>query len=351
MMKTRFGLLFSLIMLALMGTAGIAAAAPNETQTGQAYNITTYNGPVGPGNALYGLKIAFENFDESFTFNQSEKLEKQVNHADLRLAELKHELTENRTDTADIALEQYRLKINQTEEVLEPLPVNGTGPAPAIDETGLLHAREMITKHQQVLEDLLQSHPNNTGLERAYENSIELEQKFEKKMENVRNNQKQTEQNRSFAPPGNQTLLENQTPKNPDRGMRPDGNVTVPADGNQSQDKNKFAGNTTRNTDQNMQGINQSLQDPNRQQGSNTPANDQPGKSGQSNTGDNKGNTQNGNANNNQNINNNANQNTRNNNNAINPASGGNDQNTNTNRNNGQMTGGTSSVNTRTTGR
>ena len=47
--------------------------------------------------------------------------------------------------------------------------------------TGLLHAQEMIVKHQFVLEHLLKTHPNNTGLWRAYNNSLRLEEKFGEK--------------------------------------------------------------------------------------------------------------------------------------------------------------------------
>lgn len=300
-MKTRFGFIFCLIMFALTGCAGFAAAAPAGTHAGQTDTTTPYNGQIGPGNSLYGLKIAFENIDESFTFNQSERLEKQINHADLRLTELKQELIDNKTDTAAIALEQYRLKLNQTDEALDPVSIN---------DTSLLHAQEMITKHQQVLETLLASHPDNKGLERAYGNSIELEQKFERKIENLQKVQQQTKQNRSFMPQGNRTPLDNQTLQNPGRSNGPDGNMTIPMDWNQSRDKNKFTGNSTRNMDQNLQGINQSGQDPHQQQGNN-----------------------------------------RNNNNVVNPASEGDNQNSNTNRNTGSMNGGNNNGNTKNSGR
>jgi len=336
MMKTRVGLVFCLVILALIGNAGIAAAAPAGTQTGQADSITPYNGPIGPGNSLYGLKLAFENLDESFTFNQSERLEKQISHADLRLAELKRELSENRTETASLALEQYRLKINQTDEVLEPVSINGTGPAPEFDETGLIRAREMIAKHQQVLGDLLQTHPNNTGLERAYENSRDLEQKFERKIEAVRNNQQQTWQNRSADP----ALQENQTVQGPGQGRQPEGNLTGPIDESQLQDKNKFAGNTTQNKDRNELGMNQSPQDPVRQQGNGTQGNDQQEQNGQQiNNGNNKDNS----GGDNRNTYTTQNQNSRNTNNAVNPAGQGNTQNGNSN--------GNGNVNPRSSGR
>ncbi|MDD5144108.1 DUF5667 domain-containing protein [Methanoregula sp.] len=250
----------------------MAAAAPAEG--GQADTIQPYTGGIGPDNSLYGLKLAFEDLDESFTFNQSERLQKQIRHADLRLAELKRELSENKTDTADIALEHYRLKINQTDNILESVPVNGTGPAPEIDETGLLNAREMIAKHQRVLGDLIQSHPNTTGLERAYNNSVRLEQKFENKIQNIRTVQQQARKNQSI----NIDLQDNQTLQAPG-----------PADENALKDRNKFTGNTTQNKDRNELRINQSPGDMNRQQADRATGREQPGQNGQlTNTGNNK---------------------------------------------------------------
>ena len=306
-MKTRFGILFGLVTLALFGGVGVAAAAAPAASTGtQADTITPYSGAIGPGDSLYGLKIAFENLDESFTVNQSEKLEKQVSHAALRLAELKQELAENSTDTAEIVLDHYWQKLNQTEETLAPFPRNDTGSVSGADNTGLLQAREMITKHQEVLEDLLQSHPHNQGLARAYNNSIALEQKFEEKMEMSLHHQQEAH-NGSFIPQQNMTL--------PGSGgwFGQDGNMTKPREGNQSVYRNGLDGNFTGNF---LPGTNQSA---NRNgQEPNGPAGNQSAQDSrhQSDTAGNSGNNQNGIANNNQDNNNHVNQNTNNNRNA-----------------------------------
>jgi hypothetical protein len=175
-MKTRYVVLSGLIVLALLCTIGMAAAQADNTTDANAVvvsdDIQPYTGPFGPGNALYGLKIGMENLDEVFTFNETERMEKQLDHAMLRIAEVRRELELNRTDAADRALELYWQKMNLTETDLTPMVSNATG---------LLHAQEMITKHQIVLENLLVSHPDNPGLMRAYNNSLELEQKFEQK--------------------------------------------------------------------------------------------------------------------------------------------------------------------------
>lgn len=170
--------LAAIILLALAFTISVIGEA-QENQTSNATedlvdDIEPYEGSIGPGNALYGLMIAFGNIDETFTFNASEKLGKQVAHARLRIAEAKAELRKNNNEAANRALLQYREKINSTEGTISR--ISGS-------DSGLLHAQEMIAKHQYVLERLLESHPNNTGLQRAYNNSQRLEEKFENKTE------------------------------------------------------------------------------------------------------------------------------------------------------------------------
>jgi len=175
-MKTRHGVITGMIVLALLCTIGIAAAQADPATSLQATvgddEIAPYTGPIGAGNPLYGLKIAMEDLDETFTFNESLRVEKQLNHARLRIAEVRRELEINRTDTAQQALELYLQKVNLTGNSLAPYRSNASG---------LLHAQEMIAKHEAVLERLLFSYPNNTGLRRAYNNSLALEQKFEQK--------------------------------------------------------------------------------------------------------------------------------------------------------------------------
>ena len=137
-------------------------------------DIEEYNGSVGPDNALYGLKLAFENIDESFTWNATEKLGKKVSHSRLRISEAKTELKNKNNEAAEKAFEHYKEKVKETEESILEIPGN---------DSGILNAQKMFKEHQYVLEQLLESHPNNTGLLNAYNNSLELENKFELKTE------------------------------------------------------------------------------------------------------------------------------------------------------------------------
>ncbi|MDP2797857.1 MAG: DUF5667 domain-containing protein [Methanoregula sp.] len=176
-MINRTGWIAGILALALLCMAGAAAAQEdtvmftNETVTID--DVEPYDGPIGPGSPLYGLKIAFEGLDESFTANETEHFNKQMNNARLRLSEVRRELQLNNSVDADRALDLYWQKTNMTRMRLQTYADSNA--------TGLLHAQQMITKHQLVLANLLNTHPNNTGLMRAYDNSLALEQKFEEK--------------------------------------------------------------------------------------------------------------------------------------------------------------------------
>lgn len=156
----------------ILNLTGIASASDETLDLLD--DIEEYNGSVGPDSALYGLKLAFENLDESFTWNASEKLEKKVSHSRLRISEAKGELRRNNDEAAQKAFERYREKSKETEDSIRD--ISG-------EDSGILHAQKMIEKHQYVLEQLLESHSNNTGLRNAYNRSLELKDRFEQKTE------------------------------------------------------------------------------------------------------------------------------------------------------------------------
>ncbi|VVB89241.1 Uncharacterised protein [uncultured archaeon] len=169
-------ILAGIILLMLAFTVGVGTAQPDHSasvNTKDDDNITPYDGPIGPDNALYGLKIAFEDFDESFTFNASEKLQKKIAHANLRLAEAEGQLKKRNAQAAERALERFNEKNTEADDLIS---------SSSDINSGLLHAEEMIKKHQQILYNLTQLHPDNPGLARAYSNSLELEQKFNRRV-------------------------------------------------------------------------------------------------------------------------------------------------------------------------
>lgn len=175
-MKLRNITLAGIILLVLSFTISIGTAqSDNQASkaTKEIDDVEPYEGPIGPEHALYGLKIAFENLDESFTFNAGKKLEKQIAHQELRIAEAKAALIKKNNNAAARALELFQEKNKETENAVSSFPGS---------DSGLEHAFEMIKKHQYVLENLNILHPDNPGLARAYENSLKLEQKFRGKL-------------------------------------------------------------------------------------------------------------------------------------------------------------------------
>ena len=176
-MKNRHIILAGIIIIALLCSAGTVAAQGDNSTAAQGIDsvsedIAPYDGPIGPDSPLFGLKVAMENLDETFTFNDTQRVEKRIDHAQTRIAEVRRELELNQTGYAEQALELYWQKLNQTEISLVPLKSNATG---------LLHAQEQITRDQTVLANLLSLYPNSTGLARAYNNSLDLEHKFGEK--------------------------------------------------------------------------------------------------------------------------------------------------------------------------
>jgi hypothetical protein len=170
--KTFKGISTALLVLSVLCLSGIAAAQDDTQATVVTDDIPPYDGPVGPGSPLYGLKLALEDMDESFTANETERVNRQMVHARLRLSEVRGSLELNQSDSAEEALNNYWLKMNLTNVTISRWNSN---------TTGLMHAQEQIVKHQLVLENLLAGHPNNTGLQRAYNNSLRLEEKFSEK--------------------------------------------------------------------------------------------------------------------------------------------------------------------------
>jgi hypothetical protein len=178
-MKNTQIILGGILVIVLLLSVGTVAALDDNSAGEQgtrdiSEDIAPYNGPIGADSPLHGLKLAMEDLDETFTFNDTQRVEKRLDHAQLRIAEVRRELNLNRTTSAERALEQYRQKLNLTEGSLTPFGSNATG---------LLHAQEMITRHQSILASLVLLYPNNTGLARAYNNSLLLEKKFGEKTE------------------------------------------------------------------------------------------------------------------------------------------------------------------------
>ncbi len=157
-----------------VNVTGTTTKTLTSTPTELADDEDSAKGIFGPGHLLYRLQIAFENMDEVFTYNASEKLGKQVSHARHRINEYRAAIKRNDIEAADIALAEYGIKINDVDDSVSKL---------SDKDTGFINAQQMILKHQFILENLSISHPNSTGLQKAYNNSKNLQTKFASNIE------------------------------------------------------------------------------------------------------------------------------------------------------------------------
>lgn len=181
-----------MILLVMAFTVGMAGATENgtanetptvnvtgtptetltATPTAEPEDDESDTGIFGPGHLLYRLQIAFENMDETFTYNSSEKLGKQVSHARHRINEYRKALKQNDMEAAEKALTQYEEKMNGVNASISEL---------SDTDNSYNNAKQEILKHQFILENLSISHPDNKGLQRAYKNSKNLEEKIRSK--------------------------------------------------------------------------------------------------------------------------------------------------------------------------
>ncbi|HEY9204570.1 MAG TPA: DUF5667 domain-containing protein [Candidatus Methanoperedens sp.] len=178
-MKMRIVTLAGMILLAVILPISIAAANADKASGDGASlvgNVEPNKGliEIAPDNPFYELVLAWERIDVTFTPGESEKLRKQIEHLERRLAEANAEFNKKKTEAANKALEHYLEEATDVDAKIAGY--KGT-------DTGILNARNETRKHQIVLHDLLESHPNNTGLARAYDNSLKLEEKFRHKIE------------------------------------------------------------------------------------------------------------------------------------------------------------------------
>lgn len=128
----------------------IVSASAEETIT-LINEEEVYTGLIAPDSPLYPIKIGFENFDELLTFNETQKLEKKMEHAKLRIREANTMMLKNKLMEAEQTLARYNQKISEI----------------TLTNISIL----MIQKHQAILYNLTISHPNSTGLQKAYNNS------------------------------------------------------------------------------------------------------------------------------------------------------------------------------------
>lgn len=169
--KTIF-VLTLIIALALLPFNSVFALDTTEFE-----DIEPYTGSIPYGHILYPLKLMFEDIDEALTFDPIRKMEKRLNHAELRLSEAKREMLLNHT-TNRLML-NYRNKL--TDVAIQLVRLNDTDMV-GESQLGLKNAQLRIEHHRQVLQKMSDDNPENRGLMVAVQNTNQLRERFEQKI-------------------------------------------------------------------------------------------------------------------------------------------------------------------------
>jgi len=124
---------------ALLALAMLAALMPGSlADTG---NQKHYNGMIGADSPLYTVKVYIQNLDVYLTFNNTEKLKKQMALADERLAEAEDAADDNNAGAYDAATGGY---VNMMNDINESLKTD-VDPGVASDVVPLLlHHQEVF---------------------------------------------------------------------------------------------------------------------------------------------------------------------------------------------------------------
>ncbi|MCG7850880.1 MAG: DUF5667 domain-containing protein [ANME-2 cluster archaeon] len=184
-MKLNIKIALLMCLSLVMCVGSVSAADDDNTVASVESSETPYNysfehnqsssilDSIRPTHALYGLKIAFENMGETFTFNPSDRLEKQSLAADRRLAEASAEMKKGNDAGAAIALGYYNKKI---------LNMGATVSSLSEGNPDVENAQKMMSGHQVQINNLIQLQTKNanesTALKIALNNATKLEAHF-----------------------------------------------------------------------------------------------------------------------------------------------------------------------------
>ena len=166
-MKHILGIMALIFLVSVLPSA---VAAQEDSQLALLDDIQPYTGSFGANSSFYGLKLFLERVDVAFEFNTMKKIEKQMNHARMRLAEAKAELVQNRTVGAEKAIGQYMLKQTAMNKELEKVQVNATD---AQQATLLEQIQLRAEQHNRVMQSLIEQTPDAEKLQTALQIAIQ----------------------------------------------------------------------------------------------------------------------------------------------------------------------------------
>jgi len=166
-MMPRAMVLLALIFSVLL--CSVSAQTVVSTDSQLVDDIPEYQGTLGPDSIFYGLKLALENLDEAFTFNDTARMEKMMIHAQLRISETKTMLKYQQFTFANRAMGAYQEKLNQTSE-----EINRT----AVNETELVSVQRTMFKYHYIFQNLHSAYPNSSTLAEILNGSTAIQNQF-----------------------------------------------------------------------------------------------------------------------------------------------------------------------------
>lgn len=139
------------MIVAMLALALLAAIVP-ASQADSA-GVQPYKGWIGADSPLYGAKIFAQNLDLALTFDNTNKMKKQMNYADERVSEMVAADGENNTAALEAAADQYASLMDA---------LNETTQADDINETVYDSLQPMLIHHNECFYALMNNTTNAT---------------------------------------------------------------------------------------------------------------------------------------------------------------------------------------------
>jgi hypothetical protein len=145
------------IITAFLALAVLAALMP--ASLADSGDVKPYQGWIGADSPLYKVKVGWQKLDVALTFDNTEKMKKQMSYAEERLSEAQAMAIENNTEALETALDEY---VNELDEL------NETTQAPDINETEYANLSPLLYHHQQCFYGLMNNTSANWTIQGRY---------------------------------------------------------------------------------------------------------------------------------------------------------------------------------------
>jgi hypothetical protein len=149
MMKKIIAASIVLVMLAALIPVSLADSG----------GVQPYKGSIGADSPLYKIKVYMQKADVMLTFDNTAKMNKQMNYADERLSEALAAMENNNTDALNVSLDEYETQIDE---------LNDTTQAPDINDSDYNNLSAMLYHHGQTFYALTNNTSANWTIQGRY---------------------------------------------------------------------------------------------------------------------------------------------------------------------------------------